>query len=229
MKRRATIAFALVASCAWPCARLEAQFAGAEPRFEVSAGPSWTGSASYGTRDATLTTANGDRFSLFSTSSDLAAATGVEVHVGSRVTRLFRAEIAGSYSAPRLETSVGGDTEGAASAIASEGVKQFVVEGAGILLLPRLRLGSRGLPFVRAGAGYVRQLHDGNVLVETGPTYQVGGGAKISLTTAQRSQKKVKQIGLRVDGRACIRTGGVALDGHAHTVPQFSAALFVGF
>jgi opacity protein-like surface antigen len=229
--RGATVTIVFVGLCLLQCSSLHAQFARLpEPgRFELSAGPSWTGAVSYDSRDATLTTGNGDRFRLFSASSSLSAVTGIDVRFGARVTRFVHAEVLGTYGAPRLKTTIRGDVEGAAAVTASEPIKQFTLEGTGIVVLSRWRFGSRALPFVGAGAGYVRQLHDANVLVQTGRTYNVGGGIKFSLATRAGSRRGLQQIGLRVDGRACIRTGGVTLDGRAHTVPQFGASLFVGF
>jgi opacity protein-like surface antigen len=196
-------------------------------RFEVSAGPLWMGGDGYGSRDATLTSPNGDRYRLFSTSNDLGAATGLEARFGARVTRIVSAEIVGSYAAPALHTSISGDVEGASSLIASEPIKQFTVEAAAIVLIPKWRFGSRALPFVDAGGGYLRHLHDERALVETGQIYHVGGGVKFVFAT--RGRNRGTQVGIRADARASIRTRAATLDGRAHTAPALGVSLFARF
>jgi hypothetical protein len=84
------------------------------------------------------------------------------------------------------------------------------------------------LPFVTGGGGYLRQLHEGATLVQTGSIYYIGAGASIALSTADRRQR-VKQIGLRLDTRAIVRTGGVTIDGRAYTAPAVGASLFARF
>jgi hypothetical protein len=198
-------------------------------RFEISAGPLWTGGAGYGSRDATLTSPNGDRYRLFSTTNELGAATGIEARFGVRLTRIVSAEIAGSYAVPSLNTSISSDVEGASSLIASEPIKQFTLEAAAIVLLPKWRFGSRALPFVDAGGGYLRQLHDERALVETGRIYHVGGGVKFVLATRGQSRNRRTQMGIRADACASIRTGAATLDGRAHTAPALGVSLFARF
>ena len=197
--------------------------------FELSAGALWMGSASFGSRDATLTSASGGRFSLFSTATELAAASGVEGRLGVRVTRVVQAEASASYTVPQLQTTVSADTEGGTSVIASEPIRQISLEGSVLVHPARQRIGSRGIPFISAGAGYVRQLHDGQILIQTGQMYHVGGGAKFPLGSRDGRGKLLKQLGVRVDARAVVRTGGVTLDGRSHVVPALAASLFTRF
>ncbi len=200
----------------------------AEPgRFELSLGPLWVGPTSYDSRDATLTTATSGSFRLFSTSSELAASPGLEFRFGTRVTRLVQAEIVGSYATPDLRTTITNDVEVVGSTLASEPVQQFIIEGAAVVHLTRWQPIPRIVPFVSAGGGYVRQLHDDRTLVQTGQTYHVGGGAKFPLVS--RADGRLKQIGVRAEARASVRTGGITLDDRAHTVPVISAAFFARF
>ena len=197
-------------------------------RVEVSGGLVWTRSTPFGSSDATLTSPAGDRYRLFSTSSELTRATGVELRVGGRLSRLVQAELTASYATPRLSTSIGSDAENAAAIIASESITQVTVAGAGVVHLPFLHVGRRALPFVTAGTGYLRQLHEGATLVETGRTYHVGGGVKLSLF-GDRHDRRVKQVGLRADVGVMIRSGGLAPDGRAHAAPAIAASLFARF
>jgi hypothetical protein len=197
-------------------------------RFELSLGALWTGGESYGSQDASLTTSTGGSIRLFSTSSELNSAAGLELRFGGRVAAHIDAEVAASYATPELRTTISGDLEAAAgSTVAVEPVQQFIIEGAAIIKLTRWRPRPSLRPFVSVGAGYLRQLHDAKTLVETGQTYHVGGGAKLGMMS--RMDGRLKEIGLRMEARACIRSGGVALDDRAHTTAAITAALFARF
>ena len=198
----------------------------AQSRLELSGGPIWIGAIRFGSSEATLTGAGGDRFRLFSTSSELLRATGVEARVGYRVTRLVHAEISGSYARPQLSTTVGSDVESGPTLTASEAITQITIEGAGRVDLPVAAIGRHIMPFATAGAGYLRQLHEGATLVQTGRTYHVGGGATIALLSRDRGW--LKQMGVRVDVRAQVRSG-IALDGRAHAAPAVAAAIYGRF
>lgn len=198
-----------------------------QPRFEVAVGPTWIGRGSMGARDALETTAAGGSFTLFSTSTDLAPAPGIEGRFGVRVTPTWQVEAALSYARPQLRTTVSGDVEGAAQTIAREPIRQLIVEGEALASLAgRGRPGARVTPFVSAGAGYLRQLHDRAVLAEAGWTYQLGGGVKVILATRRGSRLRV--IGLRGQARAIGRTNGVALDTRGHLSPALSTSLYFG-
>ena len=197
-------------------------------RFELSVGMVWFGSAAIGSRDATLTTSNGGAFRLFSTSSELEAATGVHVRLGGRVMGAVEAEASASYASPLLTTRIANDAENAAPAAVSESVRQFTIEGGALVNLARWRSRSRLLPFVTAGGGYLRQLHEGGTLAQTGSVAYIGGGARIPLVS-RGAGRRLTQIGIRTDLRALVRSGGVTLDGKAHVSPALAASLFARF
>jgi hypothetical protein len=163
---------------------------------------------------------------LFSTSSDLAAAGGIEGRIGVRLTRALQVEASSSYSRPQLRASVSGDIENAASAILVETIQQFTVDGGVVLHLDQWRFGGRAVPFVSAGAGYLRQLHEGNALVVTGQMYRVGGGATCLLMSRSSG---LKGFGIRGDLRAIVRTKGVAFDHRAHASPAAAGSVFLRF
>jgi hypothetical protein len=226
--RRAAVVYACVCACA--CAlrasTAEAQSAVDERgRFEVAAGPTWTGGTSFGLRAATETAPAG-RFQLFTTSSQLAAAAGIEARVGIRLCHALQAEGSSSYGHPQLRVSLSGDAEHAADATASEAIHQFTFDGAIVWQMERWRIGRRATPFVSAGAGYLRQLHEGGTLVATGQTYHVGGGVKYLLVSRDA---KLKGLGVRADVRALVRAKGVAVDGGLHVSPAIAGSIFVRF
>jgi hypothetical protein len=197
-------------------------------RIEVAVGASRIGAGSVGARDATLTAADGSRFRLFSTSSELASASGVELRLGARVAPVLDVEIVASYAVPRLTTSVTADAEAGAAATASESIGQITIGGAAVIYLPR-RLGPRVVPFVAAGGGYIQQLHERQTLIQRGRMFHLGGGVKVPLASRAARQNRVKQIGVRVDAGALVRTAGVTVDDRAHVAPALAASLFVRF
>lgn len=201
--------------------------AGRPARVELGVGLTWIGVASIGGSDANETTPGGGSSRLFSTSTDLGAAPGVDARVGVRLTDLLQIEGAASYSTPSVRTTIGNDVETSDLTIATEAVKQIVVEADVLVFLSRQRAGKRGTPFISAGAGYLRQLHEGATLVQTGRTFQAGGGVKFVL--AARNRSPLKTVGVRADARAVARVSGVTLDGRTHLSPALGAGLFFGF
>jgi hypothetical protein len=108
---------------------------------------------------------------------------------------------------------------------ATERMRQFTVEGAVLFARDRWRVG-RLRPFLTGGAGYLRQLHEGDALAANGQLYGFGGGVKVPLLSRDR---RASVIGLRADARAVIRTRGVAVDGASHVSPAVSVSAYVGF
>jgi len=226
--RRLALAGAVVAAAALAASPAAAQSRdAAQPgRFEVAFGATWSGRTPFGGSDATETAGTGGPYVLFTTSSELAAAAGAEARVGVRLTRLLQAEATGSYSTPELQTKVSADVEQAAPVTATDRLQQFTVGGALVLNLP-WRLGARGVPFVTGGAAYLRQLHEGQAVIESGQAYYAGGGVKYWFLS--RAGRRLKAVGLRADVRALARTKAVALDRRTHTVPSVAVSLAVAF
>ena len=196
-------------------------------RFEVGVGARWTGGFSLAPVAASETTPGGAPFSLFTTRTTFGAATGVEGRLGARVARWLQIEAAASYGHPQITTSVTGDFENAPSSAVGDSLIQLKVEGGVLVPVQRLRLGGRAVPFLAAGGGYLRELHEGQTIVETGRSYYVGGGLNYDLKV--RPERRFDTIGLRLDARASIRRGGISLDGSAHVSPSLGASLFVRF
>ena len=73
-------------------------------------------------------------------------------------------------------------------------------------MLDELRMGPRLVPFAAAGGGYLRQLHEGQTLVEQGQVYHAGGGLKYWLLT--RKVGAVRSAGLRTDARIVFPAWG---------------------
>jgi hypothetical protein len=196
-------------------------------RFDVSGGFRWTGGMFVGEQDATETAPNSSRYRLFSTRTTLAPAPGLEGRVAVRVSRLVDAAFSTAFSRSDLKTSVTSDVEGFPDVEAAESVTQVAVEGAALINLPSLAWSERALPFVTAGGGLVRHLHEGRTLAETGAIYHVGAG--LTYVLASSAASAVKSSGLRFDARAVIRRNGVAFADGSHLSAAFGVSFFGRF
>ncbi len=208
----------------------EAQAGGAGPPvLEVDIGAVWAAGVDFGSVDATL---NANQtppapYTLFKTSSALSSAGEFEGRVGYQLTRMFSVEGAFVYARPALETAVSGDVEGVPATTARERLSEFLVDVSAVAHLQRVRLG-RAVPFVLGGAGYLRELHEHDVLADTGYTYHLGGGLKVPLVVRRGF---VRTIGLRIDALARFRSGGADLDRSKpiRTTGEAAASLMLQF
>jgi len=196
-------------------------------RFEFAIGPVWLGRTPFGTSGASETAADAGRFRLFSTSTELKSASPLEVRVGVSMTRALQVEAVAAYSVPVLTTKTSGDVENAAPVSATEPITQLTIQGAIVAHLTAWHVGRGGVPFVTAGAGYLRQLHQSHTLVETGETYHLGGGVKYLFLS--RAAARFKGLGVRAEVRAIAGTKGIAIDHRVHISPALAASMFVRF
>lgn len=188
------------------------------PTRELDLGVAWTGRSSYGSADANLTTVGGGTQPLFSTSNEMGAGAAIEAHLAFRVTNHLRAEATGSWLRSELRTRTSADFEGAEPLTLSLKVSSFSAEGSGLWSFrPRQKFD----PFVRAGAGWVRELTDGGVLAADSLVANVGGGVKY--WWGQR-------VGLRSEVRAVIRSGGLDVaTGSRRVTPAVAASVAFRF
>ncbi len=207
---------------------MEAQAVDPPGRFEVAAGARWAAPVSMGAADATETTGNSMPFRLFSSESSFASAIGLEGRIGVRVGRGLQLEGSATHATPTLRTRIRSDAEGIPDITLAETVTRWTIEGALVASLPRWRFGTRSVPFLSVGAGYLRELHEGAALVETGLIYQGGGGLNI-LLTQRTDDRRLKSAGVRVGVRAAVRTGGAGFDSRVRVSPLVDASLFARF
>jgi hypothetical protein len=189
-------------------------------RVAIAGGIRWIGSIALDGKDATETAAGGGRVTRFESDSRLEAAPMFEARVGVRLPASLQVEASGSFGTSDLTTRLTSDAEGVPDATIGERVTHWTIEGALVAHLASWRLGARTVPFLSAGAGYLKQQHEGRTVSETGVLYHAGGGLDIGLSDA---------LGLRADVRAVIRSGGVAFDDSARVAPGAGASLFVVF
>jgi hypothetical protein len=180
--------------------------------FEVSAAALWLAPASLGTRAATMTR-NGSSaaYTYFQADGHLGGALGVDARATYNLSHLFAIEGGFVFSKPQVTFSISRDAEGASVTADGERITQVFADGNLLVFPRRLRFaGGRGHGFVEAGAGYLRQLHVGNLNLDSGTVYNAGGGMKYYFK--MRPRGLVKGLGVRVDVRAYYRRGGFSFD-----------------
>jgi hypothetical protein len=194
---------------------------------EVSGGASWSGPYELGSRDAeeTRNTGSGtDPFTLFATKSRVTAGPGGQARAGIYLTQSIAIEGGVHYLRPSFETRVTGDVEAAGEVVATERLTRYVVDGSLVAhLTPLAFAGGHGVPFVLGGAGYLREVHDQNELIETGREFHGGAGVKVWFGDG------TPRLGVRVDVGLSSRTGGLDFTTARRTIRTAGASLVVLF
>jgi hypothetical protein len=195
-------------------------------RLEAAFAAGWLGGGGLGAAAANLRTSGSGDYLLFTTDTRFAAAPMIEARVAYPLTSRYTIEGRFGFSRPELRTSISGDVENAPALRVAEPVDQYTFEGALVVMLSGLRFASL-VPFASGGAGYLRQLHEGQTLVEEGVAYHVGGGVKRPLFARQRGL--VKAAGVRGDARLYVFSHGVEFDGGARLQGSVLGSVFVTF
>jgi hypothetical protein len=225
----AALAAWLLVTSATPLAaqttRPQASRAPRDHGIELTFGGAWTGGNSFGSADANLQAPDGSSLTLFKSSSDLGAGGGLEAHLSFRVTKPLAAEFSGTWAQATIHTSLSGDFENADPITATVGISRFTLEGSAVWTL-----NSRGRVrwFVRGGFGWMREVDETGVLTEDGTIANIGGGMKYWWRDQARGT--FRKLGLRVEGRAAIRSSGISLDQKSTRVaPVLAGGLVIGF
>jgi hypothetical protein len=187
--------------------------------------------ASYPVGDVTAnlrrnTTGTPPPFPLLRAESKIEGAWAADLRVGIALTRSMELEVGGSYATPELAVTISEDDELGEGAFASERIEQYAVDVSGVYLLPNLTIASRLRPYVVGGGGYLRQLHEGRLKVETGGTLHVGGGLRFWWQGGRPNQRS---LGARAEVRYVRRIGGIDFEERARSFPRVSLLAFAGF
>ena len=190
------------------------------PVFEIGGGVTWAGSFTGPSRAAELTrneqAAGG--FDLFRFSGEVTSGPGAGAWIGYHVTRTLALEGGFRFSKPELAYRLSADAENAPDATAAETLSRYVVTGSLVLHLRRVD-GSRFVPFVAAGGGYIRDLHELNELLETGHEYHALAGLKYWLGSGRR------RFGIRAQAGVTVTNGGFDFREDSRTGPTAAGGL----
>jgi opacity protein-like surface antigen len=206
----------------------------ADGRLEIAGSAGWMTRSDLGTTSVTLTgngVPTGEPVTYFDASSEIQSGPRLEGRIAWRLTGALAIEGTASITRTHLRTEISNDVEQAPSINASSTFNEYAIEGGLRLDLANLRFrGGRAQPFVTGGVGYLRHVHDGATLIDTGQSAYAGGGLHY-LLRAGTPRSTLKAIGLRGDLRLNIRSGGfeTIAGTSTHVAPSLSLGLFVRF
>ena len=193
--------------------------------YELSVGAVAIGTMPFGEKDASLTRPDGRPLPVFNSDISTGPGPGAEVHFGRPVGSRLAFEVTGTWTATTIRAKVSTDIDGAPNATLTEDLSRFSVEGSALW---RLAGGVKRALSVRAGAGWMREVVAGATLAETGVIGNVGAAVKYWWGASSSVQRR--RLGLRLDGRAVLRSGGVDLGvSGVRLAPAASADLMIGF
>jgi hypothetical protein len=211
-------------------ARAQAQgTSGVEQRVIVSAGLAAAGGYPVGDRTFDLRR-NGtppEPLALFRAESSFENAPGFDARVAYALSRAFSVEVAGTFSRPTLGVRITQDDETASESRSSESIGQYTVELSGLFHLPGRPLGTAARPYVIGGGGYLRQLHEERLLVETGRVGYAGGGVHYRLRGDGSAGRRT--MGIRGEVCLVVRSRGIDFENKNRAYPRFSALGFIAF
>ncbi len=187
----------------------------------MSGGGVFVGGYELGESNAELTPNSGSSgFDLFTTDNEVRQAFGVQARIGFVVTPAIVVEGGVRFTRPVYEVRVSGDVENAPDTTIEETLSQYVFDGSVVWQFSR---GGRAVPFVFGGAGYLRELHEDDALVEEGVEYHAGAGLKWWFGQGGR------RFGVRGEVGISIRDGGFDFKDAQRVVPVVGGSLIYTF
>ena len=191
--------------------------------LELGGGVSWGSSIDFGEQQAQETrnpTTGAEPLDLFVADSTLQASPGGQAYLGYYITRAIAVEGGMRFARPKLRVRLTSDFEDAAAITAEESITQYQFEGSVVMHLTNLMFADENaVPYVIAGAGHVRDLHEGDELIETGNEFHGGGGLKWWFGAGRR------RFGLRFEARITSRQGGFDFGEDRRTAPSGAVSL----
>lgn len=203
-------------------------FTDAAAQVTIGGGVSWPGGYDIGSSTAELrrnaTGSANQPFALFVADSRISRSIGGEVRVGVALSRRVAIEGGAAFARPRIAVTISADTEAGAQSLDGESLQQYLFDAALAWHLPKPASLPVG-PFLLAGAGYLRQLHQDRTLVESGQVYYAGAGARYWLKGGPDAPRS---LGLRGDVRVNLRRNGIDFENATRVFPTASLHFFLG-
>lgn len=194
--------------------------------FDISLAVQLDAPISFGSSAVEFLRPDGSVQTIFRTESSRRVGRGLAAHIGFPVRGKLWAEVSGGWSAADLQSTISGDIEDGGSDSLRGATHRFVLEGAG-----RWDLVTRGkmVVFARGSVGWMRELAGDGALVEDGRVVSAGLGLR-RWWREQRTARRTRRIGLRVDGRVDFLSSGLTLgDTGVRVGPSVSGGLIFGF
>jgi hypothetical protein len=190
------------------------------PRVLFDVGAVFVGTAGAGSTAAVYPAPDGSAVPQFTLDKSIGPAIGVNGNVSVSVSPRLSLEMTARWARPSFRTKLGGDTDGADNATATQSVDQFVLGGGARIALKQV---GPWHPFARGTFGWLRELSDDLSLYQDGWAAELGGGA-----TFQWKEKKghLRPYGIRTDVWLDLRHGGFSFAEKSHVLaPAFAAAM----
>ena len=191
--------------------------------LELSGGIVWSAGTDLGSvsADETRNTGTGTGpFVLFNTESKISPAVGLQGKFGVYLARSVSVEGGVHIARPDFDTTLSGDAESAPDLTATETLTRYVIDGSVLFHFTDASFGGgRGVPFVLAGGGYLRDAHEKNEVIETGHEFHVGGGLHYWFGEGKH------RLGVRGDVGVSIRSGGADATDKSRTVPTVAGSI----
>lgn len=165
-------------------------------------------------------------YRIFVADATISRAPVFDLRVGYAVSRRIGVEARFGLHHPELRAALSSDAEGAAPVTTGERLDRYAVDGGVTFALDTLRV-ARLVPFVAAGGGYARQLHEGQTVVDEGRIYYAGGGVKCWLMTRDRGL--FKSFGVRGDVRLNVLDLETSFDEGTHRHVSVGGSAVLGF
>jgi hypothetical protein len=188
--------------------------------IEFGGGGMWSPGFETGSVAADLTRSGSDRLTLFNTEGEVNGFPGFHARIGVYLSRTISVEGGVRYAKPELSYRLTDDFESAPDETATEVLSHYVFDGSVLFHLGSFGDG-RGIPFVSGGGGYVRELHEGNELVESGNEIHATAGLKYWFGA--------RHFGLRVEAGVTSREKGFDKREGRRTLPLVLGGLTMLF
>jgi hypothetical protein len=190
---------------------------------EIGGGVVWSKGYDVGTAAAEETRNTGSGpgpFLLFSSDTRNDASIGLRGRLGFYLSKSLSIEGGALVARPKMSTRLTGDAESAPDLTATETLTQLIIDGSVVLHLTSAAFGGgRGVPFVFGGAGYVRDAHEKNEVIETGHEFHAGGGLHYWLGQGKH------RWGVRGDVGVSWRNGGADASDTTRVTPTLAGSV----
>jgi len=204
--------------------------AGRPGSFTLSVGGELLTPQGLGSTTATMRSNNqqGTTYRYFVTAGNRVAAPAFRGRVGYNITPMLTVEGGLVVSRGNVQGKVSADVENAAPLTVAERMTQYFVDASVLAHLRQLAFSNgAGVPFLEAGGGYLRQLHEGNLAMNTGQIYHLGGG--VTYLLLKRPASRLTGIAVRADARVYIPRKGYSFGRSQQLFAAFGGSLLFTF
>ena len=195
--------------------------------FEISIGGELLAPQTLGSSTATLTRSTGTTSNFFSVAGKRATTPALRGRIGYNITSMFTVEGGLVVGRGNVQGDVSGDAENVSALTVTEQMTQYFLDASLLMHLTGATFSKgAGVPFLEGGAGYLRQLHQGNIASNTGQIYHFGGGITYMFS---KRPGRLTGLGFRADAHVYVPRKGYSYNTSQHPFVGAGAALLLAF